>query len=240
MKQCPECKRTYADDSITFCLADGTLLSAPFDPLEHPIRRVEPPPTELMAHAAVPSDKSSEPTSKQAPSPFPTITAQAPMFSGPGSVGPNTSSSTKRIRLIYLIVPSALIICLFGFLLYLLRPTGSCPRLSIDCFPSTGSTNCQVLIYEKTHSGTIAADSNLVCSLSPMLALQAGSPSIPHAVTEINWTVSSGTIDSQGKRNSGIQIDTTGLVGRQVTVTAAVSGYGLFCPNATSATFTAK
>jgi hypothetical protein len=32
MKECPECKRTYAGDMITFCLADGSLLSPPYDP----------------------------------------------------------------------------------------------------------------------------------------------------------------------------------------------------------------
>jgi hypothetical protein len=32
MKRCPQCNRTYADETITFCLADGALLSAPFDP----------------------------------------------------------------------------------------------------------------------------------------------------------------------------------------------------------------
>jgi hypothetical protein len=31
MKRCPECGRTYADDTIAFCLADGALLSAPYD-----------------------------------------------------------------------------------------------------------------------------------------------------------------------------------------------------------------
>jgi hypothetical protein len=32
MKACPTCNRTYADESLTYCLADGSLLSAPFDP----------------------------------------------------------------------------------------------------------------------------------------------------------------------------------------------------------------
>jgi F5/8 type C domain len=32
MKACPTCKRTYADESLTYCLADGSLLSAPYDP----------------------------------------------------------------------------------------------------------------------------------------------------------------------------------------------------------------
>jgi hypothetical protein len=30
MKQCPHCQRTYADDSMSFCLSDGALLSASF------------------------------------------------------------------------------------------------------------------------------------------------------------------------------------------------------------------
>lgn len=32
MKACPTCNRTYADLSLTYCLADGSLLSAPYDP----------------------------------------------------------------------------------------------------------------------------------------------------------------------------------------------------------------
>lgn len=32
MKRCPECNRTYADETFSFCLADGALLSAPYDP----------------------------------------------------------------------------------------------------------------------------------------------------------------------------------------------------------------
>jgi tetratricopeptide (TPR) repeat protein len=32
MKSCPTCKRTYADDSLRFCLEDGSILSASFDP----------------------------------------------------------------------------------------------------------------------------------------------------------------------------------------------------------------
>jgi hypothetical protein len=31
MKRCPQCNRTYADEQFAFCLADGTLLSAPYD-----------------------------------------------------------------------------------------------------------------------------------------------------------------------------------------------------------------
>jgi hypothetical protein len=31
MKKCPTCNRTHSDDTFSFCLADGTLLSVPFD-----------------------------------------------------------------------------------------------------------------------------------------------------------------------------------------------------------------
>ncbi|HEX3230906.1 MAG TPA: hypothetical protein VHQ95_18150 [Pyrinomonadaceae bacterium] len=41
MKKCPKCNRTYADDGFTFCLEDGALLSAPFDPAkENPVRTI--------------------------------------------------------------------------------------------------------------------------------------------------------------------------------------------------------
>ena len=31
MKKCPECSRTYSDDTLSFCLEDGSLLSAPYN-----------------------------------------------------------------------------------------------------------------------------------------------------------------------------------------------------------------
>jgi peptidoglycan/LPS O-acetylase OafA/YrhL len=34
MKKCPECNRTYSDDTLSFCLEDGTLLSASYNPQE--------------------------------------------------------------------------------------------------------------------------------------------------------------------------------------------------------------
>ncbi|MDQ3816874.1 MAG: hypothetical protein M3362_04165 [Acidobacteriota bacterium] len=57
MKSCPTCNRTF-DDTFTFCLADGSLLSPPFDPqatLRVPApRETEPPPTEVMGDDALP------------------------------------------------------------------------------------------------------------------------------------------------------------------------------------------
>lgn len=39
MKSCPTCKRTYSDDTISFCLIDGMVLSAPYDP--HATQRLQ-------------------------------------------------------------------------------------------------------------------------------------------------------------------------------------------------------
>ena len=32
MKKCPACNRTYTDDTLKFCLEDGSSLSAAYDP----------------------------------------------------------------------------------------------------------------------------------------------------------------------------------------------------------------
>src|SRR2546426_2548765 len=34
MKRCPTCNRTYSDDTLSFCLMDGAILSAPHIPQE--------------------------------------------------------------------------------------------------------------------------------------------------------------------------------------------------------------
>jgi hypothetical protein len=57
MKQCPICNRTYSDETLTYCLADGSLLSAPYDP--ETTQRILPPritnqsPTEIL-HSSQP------------------------------------------------------------------------------------------------------------------------------------------------------------------------------------------
>src|SRR4051812_21731846 len=55
MKRCPQCNREYADDTLRFCLEDGTSLVA--------LRtRVEPPQTEILPAQSRLTDRSSEPT----------------------------------------------------------------------------------------------------------------------------------------------------------------------------------
>lgn len=65
IKRCPTCNRTYSDESISFCLADGALLSAPLDD-----RQDEPPPTEIL-----PTDRPPPPATEPAKPIVPTITS---------------------------------------------------------------------------------------------------------------------------------------------------------------------
>lgn len=47
MKKCPACNRTYSDETLSFCLEDGSLLSASFNLDEEPETVVRPIKTEL-------------------------------------------------------------------------------------------------------------------------------------------------------------------------------------------------
>jgi hypothetical protein len=63
MKRCPTCKRTYADDTLRFCLEDGTLLDADAAPLnsdqtlllDSASSNAELPPTEILDFGAAPT-----------------------------------------------------------------------------------------------------------------------------------------------------------------------------------------
>jgi hypothetical protein len=59
MKLCPQCNRTYTDKSIAFCLADGALLSAPYDP-DATLHLSPQPPANLPPTEVLLSNQSSE------------------------------------------------------------------------------------------------------------------------------------------------------------------------------------
>lgn len=66
MKHCPTCNRTYSDETISFCLADGSLLSAPYDRSKD-----DGPPTEVIP----PFTRMAVPPTQAAKAPVPTITS---------------------------------------------------------------------------------------------------------------------------------------------------------------------
>ena len=55
MKHCPKCNRQYNDDTLKFCLEDGT-------PLSVTTRDANPPPTEILRPPVAPTQRSSAPT----------------------------------------------------------------------------------------------------------------------------------------------------------------------------------
>jgi hypothetical protein len=67
MKRCPTCQRTYTDDTLRFCLEDGTALvggsvSSPDQTLlmNSDAGNVEPPPTEILDFGAAPTVRAYE------------------------------------------------------------------------------------------------------------------------------------------------------------------------------------
>ena len=92
MKSCPTCNRTF-EDTLTYCLIDGSILSAPFDPhatIPSPeVRKTEPSPTEVLHRTGVPQPVELLPTIEASPfayhpnvsSPPPTVAQQKPLTS---------------------------------------------------------------------------------------------------------------------------------------------------------------
>src|SRR5207245_1915419 len=72
MKRCPKCHRTYRDDTLRFCLDDGSSLESVSAPRPRsddeatlrntPRRQSEPPPTAVMPERVTQTMKSSGPT----------------------------------------------------------------------------------------------------------------------------------------------------------------------------------
>lgn len=95
MKQCPQCNRTYADNSLTYCLADGSLLSAPYDPettqrIQAP--RITNPVTEVLPSNTLPPPAAAGP--HRNPLPTYIIIALLALLVGGGAVALIKSGNT--------------------------------------------------------------------------------------------------------------------------------------------------
>lgn len=83
MKSCPMCNRTF-EDALTYCLVDGAILSAPYDPqatqrIPEP-RITNQPPTEILlnSNALPPTIRSPIPLNSPVPSPAPQFATVSP------------------------------------------------------------------------------------------------------------------------------------------------------------------
>lgn len=237
MKSCPTCKRTFHDTTV-FCLVDGSILDAPFDPeaTRHLPNsgRTEAPPTEVL--------KASDSLPRTIPGPAPTITAQHanPTYPLPAEV---PASPGKKFRPLYIAVALALLAISGVIVLFMLRSPASCPNFKVNCYPGSGSaTGTSICSLSVEDAPAATRDyrqdpGRLLCSLNPALALQA--PALPKTVTNVSWTLSSGKVRSDSPDQQHVYVDTNGLSGREITVTAKVSGFGWRCSNTASTSFRA-
>ncbi|MGB7924203.1 MAG: hypothetical protein WCF57_13255 [Pyrinomonadaceae bacterium] len=81
MKNCPACKRTYSDETLTFCLVDGAILSAPYDP---------------HATLIIPAARDTDPQGIGVLSPERTPVKQAPVRSTDSSFAPVADRQEAR------------------------------------------------------------------------------------------------------------------------------------------------
>lgn len=235
MKSCPTCQRTF-DETTVFCLVDGSILSAPFDPeakRQFPDRRHESPRTKVMD-----LPPAANPLPQTIASPLPTIGAPVIPISPPPSSVP--APGRKKFGLIFVAAALTLLLVSGALIVYVLRPFQSCPNIKVHCYPDGGTAYCDVVVEELTATGNQSLDASpLICSLTPALALQA--PAVPKTVTGISWTASAGKIKSRDSNYQQVaSMDTIGFAGREITVTARVSGYGWRCANTASTSFIAK
>lgn len=234
MKKCPKCNRTYADDGFTFCLEDGALLSAPYDPKEKPVSTIQsggPPPTAVM-----PDDIVRSPDKESVPLP-PTIASPGPL-AGPQKVKPIIrpqfdvpTTPGKKFKLAYIAIAFLLLLIVGGISLYAF----SCSTLnvSVRCAPSKDSARCSLQATE-TQSST-GPSGPMISSVLPMAVLQPAPQQ--QNVSKTNWTVSSGKVTFQSQYYA--DIDTTGFAGRQITVTATAITNHWFCSKTASTSFIA-
>ncbi len=93
MKSCPKCERTF-DDTFTFCLDDGTLLSAPHDDAEaEATQRIPPPRVTNLTPTPLP----------------PTVAAKAPEFSVVDSASSAQPKSQTKLLLVGGLIALALV-----------------------------------------------------------------------------------------------------------------------------------
>src|SRR5438132_11943801 len=98
MKSCPTCNRTYPDDTLAFCLIDGSILSAPYDPAAtNPAgasRDSSPPATEVFNPGA---SLDSLPPTQAAPK-YAQSTIHAPFVPQPAKHQPQAASVPEYVQ----------------------------------------------------------------------------------------------------------------------------------------------
>lgn len=233
MKRCPKCNRTYADDAFTFCLEDGALLSAPYDPekKEEPISTIQsggPPPTAVLP-ANETGGQELPPTIKSAPSP-----ANAEEAKPQTAVHPPSPARTSPLKYVAIgLVTLVIVVTGLGVLGLYVAGNSNCPRLVVKCSPSDTTTYCELAEDNSPAAGSIDGKpmTDALCSRSVILLQPAP---LPEGITSISWSASSGTVQSN---HSQMTIDTSKLAGKTIAINAKVTNRSWFCSTTVSTSF---
>jgi hypothetical protein len=152
MKSCPTCNRTYADETLSFCLVDGSVLSAPYDhktPPPNPAQRnSEPPRTEEMRLV-------SKLTDTKPPSLDPTISAPPPNAYKP-EVNQRESITRKHTKSRLIVGVAAFLVAVISFIIFVNRTRwwGKSNSTARQSQINTNATNNTTTAIDETSSNT--------------------------------------------------------------------------------------
>jgi hypothetical protein len=219
MKRCPTCNRTYVSDDFTFCLDDGALLSASYDPSsDKSTERVSgrPPKTEVLPAAQKPIPaKLPQAGTSEGPL-VPTLTVpNRPAVTAPKPPAPEVTppiiqphAHKPNFRVAYIAaVPMMLIgLILGGLFIFASR----CPTLTVYCSTGENLTGC-------------------VVDGPPFWANWLVSQNV-------TWDWSAGSFRRMA--SDGAVFDTKGHAGEQITVTATYRNW--WCTTRASKSFIAQ
>jgi hypothetical protein len=182
MKRCPKCKREYDDDTLRFCLEDGTPL---FD-----ARESDAPATEILPARASPTIKSSGPT--------------VPSFRGadPAPSSERVTQSANPLLTGGVIAIAVLLLVLVGIVaFFVLKQPGSSESATNNSNPSKANVSSAKTSPAANDPGRIPSPANSPSESQPgtPLRITASASSVRMAV-QSNTYYASNAID--GKRST--------------------------------------
>lgn len=178
MKRCPECNRTFSDETLSFCLVDGAILSAPYDQhatlnIPEP-RQTEPPPTEVSkleeTKQEIPPTIASPQPQQKSEELASTIAAPAPAFesSKVEALPAQSAPQSNRLPLI-MIIGALLIIALIFF--YIGNRANSTNKDAVNINTATANRSNSSTAASNRNQTSNAATPSPLPSLTPVINL---------------------------------------------------------------------
>lgn len=205
MKSCPTCNRTYPDDTLAFCLMDGSVLSAPYDPAAKPARNVNPPPTEVMSQAPGTVDTGQHQLRPTAPS-LPLTTIQAPPPALPARETRETPHATKSNSRPYVVL-GVVAVFVIGVVVAISVMTRQSARSVNPVNLNVGASNTAATNTTTKGGGTLAeAMANKEASLREQIRSDRDNPKLHASLAQL-LSVESRYSESEREAREAIRLD---------------------------------